>query len=742
MTASDERFSPGIVIYNPDLQSKDALKQQFVARQGLLNRILQDLHDESQSQHRLLVGTRGMGKTTLLRRIAGAVEEDPELSARWLALTFPEEQYNIGADRLSDLWLNCIDALSDVLEQQGRKDQSVRLDAAVDALPDGDEGQRARQSLQLLLDEANRFGKRLLLLIDNLDIVLKRLEAEHWRLREVLAHEPRLTLIGASVEAMEATYEYNGAFYEFFRIHELKGLSETEMKAVLQNLARLGNNRRVEELVDRESARLRTLHVLTGGNPRTIVLLYNVLAQQQNGDVRADLEGLLDHCTPLYKARFEALPAQAQLVVDALALHWDPITAGDLADKLRLPVNTISAQLNRLVQQGVVEKVEYEPSTRTGFQIAERFFNIWYLMRASRRLRRRLIWLVEFMKLLYTEEELAERARKHLQTMQACAPEQRLYQAELGFALAQSVRRPSLRHALERTALSALLESDARGLASLLDFEGADAELKPHKERLELLVQIREKINHFQPDWATWSAEEFWRLLGGSPVMSLEEKLRIAEKLENCQEGEFIAIKKEMEQKKREVFNAIRSEKTLDQLYEAVSRGLMERLDDIDGARVAAEALEDARDLVVVAIAARFDNTFKDCKLLYATILTHNGKWPEAEAQMQLLLAESDDSTMEMEMMLDFFREAHQTGHAADAVGLLDKTGAGERWRPLREALKALAENNPRYLKRVAPEVRKPAERLLEKLNEKYEPAPPGSARTAGQAPGTNAVRK
>jgi hypothetical protein len=32
-----------------------------------------------------------------------------------------------------------------------------------------------------------------------------------------------------------------------------------------------------------------------------------------------------------------------------------------------------------------------------------------------------------------------------------------------------------------------LLENDPRGLASLLDFEGADAELKPHKERFELL---------------------------------------------------------------------------------------------------------------------------------------------------------------------------------------------------------------------------------------------------------------
>jgi hypothetical protein len=51
----------------------------------------------------------------------------------------------------------------------------------------------------------------------------------------------------------------------------------------------------------------------------------------------------------------------------------------------------------------------------------------------------------------------------------------------------------------------------------------------------------------------------------------------------------------------------------------------------------------------------------------------------------------------------------------------LDETGAGEQWRPWREALKALTEDNSPYLKHVALEVRKPAERLLEKLREENE---------------------
>ncbi|MBK6810007.1 MAG: hypothetical protein IPG81_14115 [Sandaracinaceae bacterium] len=41
-----------------------------------------------------------------------------------------EEQYNI--KHLGDLWLNCLDALSDALEAEGNKQQSDALDAAIE----------------------------------------------------------------------------------------------------------------------------------------------------------------------------------------------------------------------------------------------------------------------------------------------------------------------------------------------------------------------------------------------------------------------------------------------------------------------------------------------------------------------------------------------------------------------------------------------------------------------------------
>jgi len=90
-----------------------------------------------------------------------------------------------------------------------------------------------------------------------------------------------------------------------------------------------------------------------------------------------------------------------------MAIHWDPITAGDLTEKL-LPmnVNQVSAQLARLESLGVIEKVSWYGEKKAAFQLSERFFNVWYLMRSSRRVRRRLIWLVRFLEAWFGRDEL------------------------------------------------------------------------------------------------------------------------------------------------------------------------------------------------------------------------------------------------------------------------------------------------------------------------------------------------
>jgi len=613
-----ERQLHGVAIYNPDLLSKRELVAQFVARQELLDQIVADLHRPGFNQHQIVVGTRGMGKTTLLRRIRYAIEDDPALAAVWQPLTFPEEQYNVG--RLSDLYLNFIDALGDALEQSGRREEAGTLDNAVEALPKGDEARRSAAALDLLLGMARQLDRRLVLLIDNLDLVLDRLEKQagaQWAFRELLSHENRLLLIGAMPVIIGATYDYEAPFYDFFRIHELRGLTREETRTVLTRLSRDQNAPAVRRLVERDPARIDTLHTLTGGNPRTIALLFSVLAQGTEGDVRSDLEKLLDQCTPLYKARFEALPPQAQQVVDAVAIHWDPISAGELADKLPMDVNAISAQLNRLVQQGVLEKVEYHPATKTGFQVAERFFNIWYLMRASRRVRRRLIWLVQFLRLFYGADQLKTKARDLLQGALRDSSDEKLRHAEFCLAVAQLIDDDrSMRFALESRAIRTLLTDQALTdqIPAMLDLDGEDMSLRDVIDRERWLEEFNQAIER-----TGFSAEEksrARRVIGGAPT-TRASRLKAAVLLAGQTPNERESSYRWYEERQQQLIG-LWGPSFASKVTQALADGLMDGAPDRHGAPLAASVLR-APELEILAWTVVRDKEERLRQLLHVT---------------------------------------------------------------------------------------------------------------------------
>jgi len=66
------------------------------------------------------------------------------------------------------------------------------------------------------------------------------------------------------------------------------------MRAVLLKLAELRHTPHVADLVERDPGRIKALRVLTGGNTRVLVVLYQVLAQEKDGSVISELEQLLD----------------------------------------------------------------------------------------------------------------------------------------------------------------------------------------------------------------------------------------------------------------------------------------------------------------------------------------------------------------------------------------------------------------------------------------------------------------
>ena len=402
---------PATPLYNQRGQSDEDFLSGFVARKDELELLLNGLRSALRggaSEHQLIVGQRGMGKSMLLRAMAASIKSDDALHGALLPLQFREEQYNVNA--LDVFWRNCAEALAQWCEDNEREDLARRLDRQVES-PEWRDAETAAQDFLAACEE---LGQRAILLVDNLDLILDALKPqERWALRRVLQMPRGPILIGAATHFLEQSGDREAAFYEFFHPHVLDPLSESEMTRCLRALADRGGEAgaAVKTVLDDEPGRLRALFELTGGNPRVLVLIYQLLERRESGDVFADLEALLDQVSPYYKARVEeyATPQQ-RAVIDAIALNWDPISSHDLSARAGIEVTTVSTHLNRLRRDGFVEEVQ-SSGARAGYQIAERFLNIWYLMRhGTRGTKRGLQALAEFFGKIYSLTELEQLA--------------------------------------------------------------------------------------------------------------------------------------------------------------------------------------------------------------------------------------------------------------------------------------------------------------------------------------------
>lgn len=535
--------------YNPHLWSPDELRAIFVARQRELATIVEVLRAATPNvapQHLLITGQRGMGKSTLLQRVALAVEDEPELRKTWLPLRFPEEQYTVSTP--AELWSNVIGALGDALE---RHEQSTTdIDAKLAQLMNSPKEQREEEALTWIQQWCKTHHQRLLLLIDSTDLLFANLAGGElnrrgpkqdggasalWRVRKALLHSPYLLWVGGSYQPLEAHGLYSDAFLDFFQLIELRPLTLIEMQTAIQAMAHVFGAGRglqgdeaeaeVKRVLTARPERLRAMRQLTGGNPRTTVMLYELFAAGGRDNVRADLERLLDAMTPLYKARLEVLADQPRKVIAHVMEHWAPVTARTLARAAALPVSSVSAQLTRLEQEGLVEKTPLSGTKRQGYQCSERFFNIWYLMRnAPRGARARVGWLVEFMRLWYSNDELQGLARtrrnRHRDGLD-CDGSELEYSRAIVYAMPKDAQ--------ERRQLDWIVFQQARKgfvFGELYELDGEDADYaSPHNylERLEALRNALKSAPLQQAEQQAWAQE-----IIGALHLTLVEKEALA----------------------------------------------------------------------------------------------------------------------------------------------------------------------------------------------------------------------
>jgi len=88
-----------VIKYNPAFLSDQELIDSFVVRLNTLERVLEVVRENQHetNQHLLVIGPRGSGKTSMLRRVAVEVNQTPELASQWFPLAFGEESYEVAS---------------------------------------------------------------------------------------------------------------------------------------------------------------------------------------------------------------------------------------------------------------------------------------------------------------------------------------------------------------------------------------------------------------------------------------------------------------------------------------------------------------------------------------------------------------------------------------------------------------------------------------------------------------------
>ena len=384
--------------YNPGFLTDDELIASFCVRTNELESIVEMLREctGSSNPHQIVIGPRGSGKTSLLLRVAAEVRRDAGLSSAFFPVVFAEESYEVAT--AGEFWLECLSRLADQApHREGGPDLHLTVE---DLRTIRDDRTLAERCLAALLDFSDREGKRLVLMVENLNMMFREIADSReagWRLRKTLQTEPRIVLLASATSRFDEIDHPGHALYDLFRTLTLRPLDTNECAVLWEAVS--GRHRPPETI--------RSLEILTGGSPRLLAIVARFGGGLSFRELMADLLDLVDDHTEYFKGHLESLPPQERRVYLALADLWKPAFTKEVADRSRLETSKCSAQLTRLVERGAVQ-VTGGTVRRKQYYLSERLYNIYYLLRRNRRPDRLIEALIRFMASYYSPTELKD----------------------------------------------------------------------------------------------------------------------------------------------------------------------------------------------------------------------------------------------------------------------------------------------------------------------------------------------
>ena len=386
------KFNPGV------FQSDQEVIDQFVVRTRELETVLEILRENigaPSCQHTLVVGPRGRGKTMLLARVAAEFRTDPQLRQTLLPIRFMEESVEVFD--IGDFWLEALLYLAKECSEQHPAlcGELEATHAALARRPSGDD--MAGHAKAALLDAADRLGRRLVIMVENLQSLCEETDEDFgWQLRQSLQSDPEIMLLGTATSHFEALDDAGAPFFELFRILQLKSLGTEECQDLWHAIT--GERR--------EARQMRPLEILTGGNPRLLVIVAEFARHRTMPRLLEELVGLVDDHSEYFRGNLNSLPKTERRVYAALCDLWRPSTTREVANRARSGVRKTSALLGRLRGRGAVT-ADGDGRSRL-YSVAEPLHCIYYKLRRWRDEAAVVQGLIRFMVAFYGPDETAK----------------------------------------------------------------------------------------------------------------------------------------------------------------------------------------------------------------------------------------------------------------------------------------------------------------------------------------------
>ena len=291
---------------------------------NIVQQIVRYINEEERGDHipqpMFIVGSRGSGKTTILRNLVDALE---------------------------------CKGLSDKLQFFDSK-QFFRSQDIIQAI----EGMEYESNLGATNDNDE---ERRIVIIDDFDYFLKRSSFDdQYKLRNYLNRESSPLLIASISEINDSLADYRAPFFEGVRLIYIPPLGNSIIHTM--------------DIPAETQNRLSNLMEYLPPVVHSLKLASDIITLSDSKD--NDIKELLNFMAPSYRLKFEGMPVYSQKILYAMAMTKSDVTLAELRDLTGLPGGTLSTYLRQMTKSGDIRKT-VSKKRDTPFAISDVLFKLW-----------------------------------------------------------------------------------------------------------------------------------------------------------------------------------------------------------------------------------------------------------------------------------------------------------------------------------------------------------------------------